>query len=41
MEHDICHAVYEIEILVNRDNFGVGGNLNCYGKNIFIPECQS
>ena len=24
MEHDWCHGVYDIDILVNCDNFGVG-----------------
>ena len=26
MEHDLCHVVYDIDILVNCDNFGVGGS---------------
>ena len=32
MEHDLCHVVYDIYILVNCDNFGVGGSLNSSGK---------
>ena len=32
MEHDLCHVVYDIHILVNCDNFGVGGSLNGCGK---------
>ena len=24
MKHDLCHVVYDIDILVNCDNFGVG-----------------
>ena len=41
MEQDLCHVVYVIHILVNCDNFGVGGGLNGCGKNIFyirMPE---
>ena len=32
MEHDLYHVVYNIDILVNYDNFGVGGSLNGCGK---------
>ena len=35
MEHDLCHIVYDFDILVNCDNFGVGGSLNGCGKKSF------
>ena len=38
MEHDISHVVYDIDILVNCDNFGVGGSLNCCGKKSFYTR---
>ena len=38
MEHDLCHVVYDIHILVNCDNFGVGGSLNDCGKKSFYTR---
>ena len=41
MEHALCHVVYDIDILVNCDNFGVRGSLNVCGKTSFytrMPE---
>ena len=36
MEHDLCQVVYEIRILGNCDNFGVGGSLNgCDNENFY------
>ena len=38
MEHDLCHVVYDIDILVNCDNFGVGGSLNDSAKKSFYTR---
>ena len=38
MEHDLCQVVYDFDILVNCDNFGVGGNLNGCGKKTFYTR---
>ena len=38
MEHDLCHVVYDIDILVNCDNFGVGDSLNGYGNKSFYTR---
>ena len=38
MEHDLSHVVYDIDILVNCNNFGVGGGLNSYGKKSFYTR---
>ena len=38
MEHDLCHVVYDINILVNCYNFGVGGSLNDGGKVSFYTR---
>ena len=38
MEHDLRHVVYDIDILVNCNNFGVGGSLNGCGKNSFYTR---
>ena len=38
MEHDLCHVVYDIHILVDCDNFGVGGSLNGCGKKSFYTR---
>ena len=38
MEHDLCHVVYDIDILVNCNNFGVGGSLNGCGKKSFYTR---
>ena len=36
MDHDLCHVVYNIDILGNCDNVGVGGSLNgCVKKNFY------
>ena len=42
MEHDLCYVLYDIDIVVNCDNFGVGGSLTGSGKkSFFIPECHN
>ena len=38
MEHDLCHAAYDMDILVNCDNFGVGASLNGCGKKSFYTR---
>ena len=38
MEHDLCHVVYDIDILFNCDTFGVGGSLNGCGKKKFYTR---
>ena len=38
MEHDLRHVVYDIDILVNCNNFGVGGSLNGCGNNSFYTR---
>ena len=38
MEHELCHVVYDIDILVNCDNFGVGGSLNSCDKKRFYTR---
>ena len=38
MEHVLYHVVYDIDILVNYNNFGVGGSLNSFGKKSFYTR---
>ena len=38
MEHVLYHVVYDIDILVNYNNFGVGGSLNSCGKKSFYTR---
>ena len=38
MEHDLCHVVYDFNILVNCNNFGVGDSLNGCGKKSFYTR---
>ena len=38
MEHNLWHGVYDIDILGDCDNFGVGGSLNGFGKKSFYTR---